>query len=132
MATAKSKSFSDMVNESAREIWLAGLGTFSVVEKEGTKLFNEFIKKGKELEGKGEKLEKDMKSKFESASKKDEIGRFIEDNMHKAFETFGIATNSEVKDLTKKVDKLSENVAALSKSLSEKKSKPEKPTTSVK
>ena len=39
----------EVITEKAREIWLAGLGVFSTVEEEGSKLFNKFLENGKEL-----------------------------------------------------------------------------------
>lgn len=128
MATAKTKSFADMISSSAREIWLTGLGAVSAMEEEGTKLYHNFVEKGKgfskDLEKKGEDLEKKFKDKIESYSKKEDIGKFFEEKMNQAFETIGLSRNSEVKELNYKVDKLNEEVAVLSEKVIEKAKKP--------
>jgi len=127
MATAKTKGFTDMISGSAREIWLTGLGAFSAMEEEGTKLYHNFLEKGKglskDLEKRGEDLEKKFKDKIESYSKKEDISKFFDEKMNQAFETIGISKNSEVKDLTNKVDKLNEQVAVLSEKVIEKNKK---------
>lgn len=128
MATAKTKSFADMISGSAREIWLTGLGAVSAMEEEGTKLYHNFVEKGKglskDLEKKGEDLEKKFKDKIGSYSKKEDISKFFEEKMNQAFETVGLSRNSEVKELNYKIDKLNEDVAVLSEKLVEKTKKP--------
>lgn len=59
MATKKTtkNSGAQKIKESAREIWLAGLGAFSVVGEEGGKVFKQLVKKGAALE-------KDEKARF--------------------------------------------------------------------
>jgi len=120
-----SKKAQEGISERAREIWLAGLGVFSTMEEEGTKLFHSFVEKGKELEKRGEKLEKKAREGMDSVSsyfagKKDELPnftKFVEDKLNTTFEKFGVASHQEVKELGNKVDKLSERVAELTKKL---------------
>ncbi|KAA3610371.1 MAG: hypothetical protein D8M58_05860 [Calditrichaeota bacterium] len=123
------------VSDKAREIWLAGLGAFSMIEEEGEALFNkvkdqskelegkgeEFFnklkEKGEELEGKGEKLEKKAKAKFDELPN---VLSYVEDAMTTAFEKVGVASHKEMHELTEKVDKLTEIVAVLAKKLDSK------------
>ncbi len=123
------------VTDKAREIWLAGLGAFSMIEEEGEVLFNkmkdqgkqleekgeEFFnkmkEKGQELEGKGEKLEKKAKAKLDEIPN---LFNYVEDAMTTAFEKVGVASHKEMQDLTEKVDKLTEIVAVLAKKLDSK------------
>jgi poly(hydroxyalkanoate) granule-associated protein len=129
------------VSDKAREIWLAGLGAFSMIEEEGEVLFNKmkeegqklegkgqdlFTKmkeKGQELEGKGEEFEKKAKAKF------DEMPnplKYVEGAMNTAFDKFGVASHKEMHELTEKVDKLTEIVAVLAKKLDSKPAAPKK------
>jgi poly(hydroxyalkanoate) granule-associated protein len=115
------------IADRAREIWLAGLGVFSTMEEEGTKMFHSFVEKGKDLEKKGEKVEKRAKEGMDSVAsylsgKKGELPNFaklIEEKMNTAFEKFGVASHSEVREIGKKVDKLSEQVEQLTKKLNQ-------------
>ncbi len=137
MATTNGNTVSDKT----REIWLAGLGAFSMIEEEGEVLFNKMKKKGQELESKGEELFNKMKEKgqelegkgeeFEKKAKAkfDEIPNpitYVEGAMNTAFEKFGVASHKEMYDLTEKVDKLTEIVAVLAKKLDTKPAAPKK------
>jgi poly(hydroxyalkanoate) granule-associated protein len=131
MATTNGATATDK----AREIWLAGLGAFSMIEEEGEALFNkmkdqgkeleekgeEFFnkmkEKGQELEGKGEKFEKKAKAKLDEIPN---LFSYVEDAMTTAFEKVGVASHKEMHDLTEKVDKLTEIVAVLAKKLDSK------------
>ena len=115
--TQETKNTQDELKDKAREIWLAGLGLFSSAEEEGTKLFNQFLDKGKELMKKGEEIEKKGKEKLNLESTLDDISSFMKDKLNTAFETIGVSTHSEVKDLTEKVDKLTASVAELAEKL---------------
>ena len=125
----------ESAKDKGREIWLAGLGVFSTVEEEGAKLFNKFIEKGKELEKRGEdlekkaretvgKFEKKAKDKVESLGTLEDLANFVEEKLNVAFEKIGVSSHSEVKDLTEKVDKLSASVAELTEKISEEKKAP--------
>ncbi|MFQ5584606.1 MAG: phasin family protein [Calditrichia bacterium] len=120
------------IRDKGREIWLAGLGVFSTVEEEGAKLFNKFIEKGKELEKKGENIEKKAREKVGEFEKKakdtvdslgtfDDLANFVEEKLSGAFEKIGVSSSAEVKELSEKVDKLSDKVAALMEKLEEEK-----------
>jgi len=131
-----SKKTPESITEKAREIWLAGLGVFSTVEEEGGKLFNKFIERGRELEARGETFEKKAKDRVDSLTAyvsertsklSDEVSAkfsesmpaFLEENFRKTLEAFGLSSRSEVKELSKKVDKLVETVAKLTREVQE-------------
>ena len=115
------------IGDRAREIWLAGLGVFSTMEEEGAKMFHSFVERGKDLEKKGEEVEKRAKEGMDSVAsyfsgKKGELPnftKFIEEKMNTAFEKFGVASHAEVQEIGKKVDKLSEQVEQLTKKLNQ-------------
>ena len=103
------------VTDKAREIWLAGLGAFSMIEEEGEELFNKVKEKGQELEGKGEEFFNKLKEKGQELENKgeklekkakaklDEIPNpftYVEGALNTAFEKFGVASHKEMHDLT--------------------------------
>lgn len=125
MPKQQEKAKQEGIADRARDIWLAGLGLFATMEEEGTKMFHSFVEKGKDLEKKGEEFEKKAKEGMESvaayfSSRQGELSKltqFVEDKVNASLEKIGVATQDEVKDLEKKVDKLSRQVAELTKKL---------------
>ena len=107
----------EAVADKAREIWLAGLGVFSSIEEEGTKLFSKFVERGKEMEKKGEEVQKKAKGKIASLGNIDDISKFFEDKLNAVFDSLGVSSSTDVKELSEKVDKLTATVSALSKKL---------------
>ncbi len=128
MAATKETTIIDELNLRAREIWLTGLGMASFIEEEGTKLYKTVVEKRDELSKKGETLEKKGKEKIDSITdfftekKKDipEPKSFLGDKLNSAFEVIGVSSHKEVKELSKKVDKLAANIAIISEKLSKK------------
>ncbi len=110
------------ITEKTREIWLAGLGLLYTAEEEGSRLFKDFMEKGKKLVEKGEEFEKKTKDvtsekKNELTKRLDEVVNFFEDKFKATLETVGITSKSEVKELTEKVDMLTQKVAELTEKL---------------
>jgi len=132
---AEDKGTLEMLQEgiakTSREIWLAGLGVFATMDKEGTKMFNNFVARGREiaeadkaaktngepaptyLSEKKDQLTHDIYSKLESAA--GYVRRKINEISEPAPET----PNTEIKSLTEKVDKLTQAVAALVQKMDE-------------
>jgi len=137
--------------ESAREIWLAGLGAFSVAQQEsgrileqGTKLFDRLVAEGskielktrKEVEGAVEDFRGEVESRVEAMKHQaDEVRRQAADNwdkLEKIFESrvgralsgLGIPSKDDVNGLANKVDSLTREVAQLESKLVMTKAKP--------
>ena len=140
-----SKKSPESLTEKAREIWLAGLGVFSTVEEEGEKLFLRFVERGRELEAKGETLEKRARDTVESltayvsergsqlssevsAKLNVSLPAFLEEKFQAVLETVGVSSGSDVKELSDKVDQLLDTVSKLSEQL-ESSGKPGAPGT---
>ncbi|MCW8926443.1 MAG: phasin family protein [Xanthomonadales bacterium] len=120
------------VIESARDIWLAGLGAFSIAQAESGKMIEQGNKLFKDLVSEGAKLEKktrevaetavgDIKGEVESrvgavrqqaADNWDKLENVFEDRVARVLAQLGVPTASDV-------NKLSERVAILSKQVSE-------------
>jgi poly(hydroxyalkanoate) granule-associated protein len=121
------------ISKTSREIWLAGLGVFSTVDKEGTKLFNKFVERGRNVV----ENEKTMAAKKNGEPAPTYVGDKVDQITHdilmrlddaaqfvqKKFFSFAEpekASRTELQDLTEKVDKLTESLAALVQKLEDK------------
>lgn len=123
------------VVESAREIWLAGLGAFSVAQAESGKLIEQGNKLFEKLVSEGSKLEKKTRSVAETAvgdikggveSKVDAVRKQAVDNWDKLENIFedrvarvlgrlGVPSAQDVNSLSERVQKLSRQVTRLAK-----------------
>jgi poly(hydroxyalkanoate) granule-associated protein len=123
------------VVDSAKEIWLAGLGAFSVAQQEGGKLIEQGNKLFEKLVSEGEKLEKKtrkmtgttvddlrggVESRVGSVKKQavdnwDKLEGIFEDRVARVLGRLGVPTAEDVNKLSERVAKLSEQVAAMAK-----------------
>ncbi len=122
------------VVDSAREIWLAGLGAFSVAQSEGGKMIEQGNKLFEKLVSEGVKLEKKTRNVAETAvgDIKGEVGSKVGavrqqavdnwDKLENIFENrvarvlgqLGVPTADEVNKLSARVQTLSRKVTAMS------------------
>jgi poly(hydroxyalkanoate) granule-associated protein len=119
------------ISKTAREVWLAGLGVLATVDKEGTKLFNNFVARGREVA----EAEKAAKMNGEPAptylsEKKDQLAHevysklenaagFVRRKINEISEAPPDTARDELKTLTEKVDQLTQAVAALVQKMDE-------------
>ena len=128
-------NFAAPVVDSAREIWLAGLGAFSVAQSEGGKMIEQGNKLFEKLVSEGMKLEKktrnvaetavgDIKGEVESkvgAVRKqavdnwDKLESIFENRVARVLGQLGVPTADEVNKLSARVQTLSRKVTAMSK-----------------
>ncbi len=104
------------VKESAREIWLAGLGAFSVAGEEGGKVFQQLVKKGASVEKQNKaKLtelgERAMEMKDEAKGAVKNLAAPLEAGLATAMQKLGVPTRAEILTLTKRVEELTKAVA---------------------
>lgn len=108
------------IKDSAYDIYLAGLGAFSLAGEEGSKLFQQLVEKGTELEQAnkdriadlGEKLE-GLKVDAKAAVQKlaTPIENTINTTINSAIQKLGVPTREEIITLTKRVEELTKAVA---------------------
>ena len=128
-------SFAAPVVDSARDIWLAGLGAFSFAQDEGGKIIEQGNKLFEKLVSEGVKLEKktrdvaetavdDIKGEVESkvgAVRKqavdnwDKLENIFEDRVARVLGQLGVPTADDVNKLSARVQTLSNKVTAMSK-----------------
>jgi poly(hydroxyalkanoate) granule-associated protein len=110
------------VVDSARLIWLAGLGAFAIAEREGSKLFESLVKEGEEVEARTKKSAEEkfegIKGKVEEVKNKasdtwDGLEQAFEDRVARVLNRIGVPTNDDVQELAKRVEELHESVKAL-------------------
>ena len=127
--------FAAPVIESAREIWLAGLGAFSVAQTEsgkmieqGNKLFEKLVSEGSKLEKKtrnaAETAVGDIKGEVESrvdavrqqaVDNWDKLESIFEDRVAKVLGQLGVPTAADVNKLSDRVQILSRKVTEMTK-----------------
>lgn len=130
------------VVDSAREIWLAGLGAFSMAQQEsgklieqGNKMFEKLVKEGAKLEKKTrdmtgstvEEVRGNVESKVgevrqQAADNWDKLEAVFEDRVARVLGRLGVPTAEDVNKLTARVQELSKQVSAMAKTNGAKKS----------
>ena len=129
---SRTETLQNELTKRGRDVWLAGLGALATVEDEGNKLYKRLVDRGKKFEEERRKelqaaSEKARKQRDEALAQIEEAGEetqsLLIDTVNTALERFGVPTRNEVDRLSKKVEKLSGQVDALSETLSKRKTK---------
>jgi len=146
-AKAAAPNFAAPVVDSAREIWLAGLGAFSVAQTEsgkmieqGNKLFEKLVSEGVKLEKKTRNVAEttvgDIKDEMESkvgavrqqaVDNWDKLENIFENRVARVLGQLGVPTADEVNKLSARVQTLSSKVTAMTKTAAPKKAAAKKP-----
>lgn len=106
------------------QIWLAGLGAFAKAEEEGSKLFDNLVDAGRDVESKArEKTEtrvEEVKTKVKGRTGEtlEKMEKAFDDRLSGALSRLGIpnkreveALNSRIEELTRTIERLSEGEA---------------------
>jgi len=121
-AAENSSQMSEKIKESARQIWLAGLGAYTKAEEDTGKIFDKLVKEGEEIEnmtrGVVEKQFKavedtvgGVKDRVEGVKEKatDTFGKLesvFDQRVSKTLIKLGIPTNKRIKELEARIEKL--------------------------
>ncbi|HTO73623.1 MAG TPA: phasin family protein [Gemmatimonadales bacterium] len=107
------------VREAAEHIYLAGLGAFALAEEEGTRVFENLVKKGKNLDkmnkARVQKLLTQVEGKVGNAREGagHTFGRLtapIDAGVTTALHRLGVPTRKEIALLTRRVEELTKSV----------------------
>lgn len=115
------KDMEKNVTETARQIWLAGLGALATAKDEGVKVYDSLIEKGTEFEKKGKKEIESIVDSVKTMAKETEnnvtlkVTETLDDTVKRVLERFDIPSRDEVKTLIKKVETLAKKVEDLTK-----------------
>jgi poly(hydroxyalkanoate) granule-associated protein len=111
------------VKDSAQQIWLAGLGAFSRVQEEGSKVFEALTKEGLAIqrrtqEAAGEKMAEasgkmthmasDIQSK--AGQQWDKLENIFEERVAKALNKLGVPSARDVEALAARIDELNKSL----------------------
>ena len=112
------------VRESAKEIWLAGMGAFAKAQAEGKQVFEALVKEGnslqKKTQGAAEEKFSEVSSRMTSMADEvtakagqhwDKLESIFEQRTAKALKKLGVPTSNDVQALAARVDALSAQVA---------------------
>ena len=118
------------VKESAREIWLAGMGAFAKAQAEGRQVFDALVKEGSALQKKTQGVAEEkfgevtsrMTSMADEVTAKagqhwDKLESIFEERTAKALKKLGVPTAKDVQSLVARVDALSAQVAGRAKTV---------------
>lgn len=122
--TSGDKDIRGELKESAQRIWLAGLGALVVAEEEGSKMFQTLVEKGKDWEDQRKEQAEAKWSEGRSrvGQKIDDLEQELEDRITHAMHRFGVPSRNEIRDLSDRVEELTEKIDALHKKPTAKKS----------
>jgi len=114
--------------EYTRQVWLAGLGALSRANEEGGKLFESLVKEGEAVEGRSRDMlgakASDVRNMatgvWEDFMKRASgsmggVEQMFEEQVNKTLSALGVATDDDIKKLTKQVQELSKEVKSLNK-----------------
>lgn len=131
--TAQARGLVDPVVGYGREVWLAGLGAFSMAQEEsgkvfekGSKLFDQLVEEGSKLEGQTRKVVDDTtgdirggiedrvsQARESAVNNWDKLEKVFEDRVARALNKLGVPTSEEIQKLVDRVDELSQEVRQL-------------------
>lgn len=127
--TEDSNSWVGEIEKYSRQIWLAGLGAYSKISKDGNKLFEGLVEDGEQAEthlkksvdkqlGGAKASAKTAKSKVESVrglarGKWNELEEAFDKRLNSAISRLGVPSRLEVRELNAKVEELTAKLEAL-------------------
>lgn len=115
MATKKKVGVVPQAKESARNVWLAGVGALAMAEDEGGKFFDTLVRKGTTYETRNRKRlqamldnVRDLRGDVSAVFGK--LTNPVNSAMEKAMHGLGVPTRKEIATLTKRVEELTKAV----------------------
>ncbi len=112
------------LTESARKVWLAGLGAFALAQEEGSKVFENLVERGREFEG-SSPLDW---ARDRVAGTLNQLEGAVDGGMGVAMHSLGMPSREEIALLSKRVEELNASLEALrARALAKAADKPEKP-----
>jgi poly(hydroxyalkanoate) granule-associated protein len=113
------KKKTDMIpslKDSAYNVWLAGLGAYTLAGEEGTRLYKELVEKGAELDEANKERLSQLADRAQGlkGEAKDALAKIttpIENGLATAMSRLGVPTREEIVNLTHRVEELTRLVA---------------------
>ena len=103
----QSETFTDTLAESARQIWLAGVGAFGRAQAEGGKLFDSLVRDGLDFEQATRKFSDGADQVRERASGTwDKLEKTFDERVQRTLHRLGVPGREDVADLNRRMDVL--------------------------
>lgn len=128
-------AMSSAVQQSAQQIWLAGMGAFAKAQEEGGRVFEALVREGTALQRKTHAAAEeriveasgkigDMADRVSSQAGQqwDRLGSIFEERVAKSLNRLGMPSVKDVRGLVGRVDELNARVAELTQRLAERES----------
>jgi len=98
-----------------RQIWLAGLGALALTQEEGSRLFDNLVQRGRELEKDsrqvaGERLH-GMRHQVSGTFNK--LEQVFQDRVARALNSLGVPTDDDIRALSRRVENLDRHIQSL-------------------
>lgn len=115
----------EKIKESARQIWLAGLGAYTKAEEDTGRFFDRLVKEGEELENRTRGMvERQIKSvedrvegvKVRATGSWDRLEGIFDQRVSGALKRLGIPSHEDIRQLRERVETLEKEVDRLKKS----------------
>lgn len=112
----------DKIKESARQIWLAGLGAYTKAEEDTGRFFDRLVKEGEELEnrtrGMVERQIKSVEDRVEGVKTRatgswDRLENIFDQRVSAALKRLGILSQEEIRELRERIEILENEVDKL-------------------
>ncbi|SFN06292.1 phasin family protein [Dokdonella immobilis] len=123
--TKQAKPAAKVNVDNARKVWLAGLGAFSIVQKQGAELFENMVNEGKSFQTRSEKLARKVSGEIQTVVSKRmkpvearlqavrrEAEARVEQGVGRVLSYAGIPSKADVDALISRVDALSRQLRA--------------------
>ncbi|ARU56218.1 MAG: phasin family protein [Pseudomonadales bacterium] len=123
-----SNQLAEKIKDSARQIWLAGLGAYTKAEEDAGKIFDKLVKEGEEIENKtrgavGKRIRAVEDTVGEVKDKAtgtwDKLEGLFDQRVSAALKRLGIPNHTEIEDLLQQIDDLKQRVNTLEKEKSD-------------
>jgi len=106
------------VTESARNIWLAGLGAVAFAQETSGKWFDDLVKRGREMEARAKLTPPEMSVTLHGATGRaksawEQLGKGLDEQVTAALHRIGVPTRSEIATLGKRVELLTASIERL-------------------
>ncbi|MGE5360245.1 MAG: phasin family protein [Bacteroidales bacterium] len=114
----KAKQIQAEVMQSAHRIWLAGLGAVATAQESGSELFNDLVKRGREMEAHARIATPDMSVTLRDATGKmmttwQQVSKGLDEQITATLHRMGVPTRSEIATLAKRVELLTASIEKL-------------------
>ncbi|RBP02705.1 poly(hydroxyalkanoate) granule-associated protein [Roseiarcus fermentans] len=104
------------IRESANQIWLAGLGAFSMAQQEGVKVFESLVQEGEKIQEKTKSVADERLAEMRSKATGtwDKLEKVFEDRVARALHSLSVPSRQDIDTLTQRVAELTDIAKKLS------------------